>query len=411
MSKYGVTHRLSTAYHLQTSGHVGVTNRGLKRILEKTLGENRALWSDKLEDALWAFRTAFKTHVGCIPYQLVYGNACHLPLKLEHKALWALKHANFDLKTTGDHRKLQLNELRPFTISEIYPYGTAKLVHPDGCNFKVNCHLLKHYHGGDPLQLEIPDLARMRYEKPSTKLTYYKAFFSVQWKFLIHTILQCMSAKRTAWSEFSSSMALAVNCLATVHDDVADDVTDDVIDDVVEPTPPSPTPATTPPPQQELIPLSSQVESTPPPSPHQSPIAQPSLPLPQQPPSHDAKISMALLNQLLETCATLTKKVADTVMDDQEDASKQRGKIAELDADEDVILEEDDAEKDAKVQRRLPESKAHVYHLDLEHAQKVLSIQETDEAEPAEVEEVLEVVTAAKLMTDIVTTATTTDIC
>nr|GFB79050.1 hypothetical protein [Tanacetum cinerariifolium] len=99
-------------------------------------------------------------------------------------------------------------------------------------------------------------------------------------------------------------------------------------------------------------------------------------------------------------------------MDDQGDASKQRGKIAKLDADEDVILEEDDAEKDAKVQRRLPESKAHVYHLDLEHAQKVLSIQETDEAEPAEVEEVLEVVTAAKLMTDVVTTATTTtDIC
>nr|GFB15318.1 reverse transcriptase domain-containing protein [Tanacetum cinerariifolium] len=126
----------------------------------------------------------------------------------------ALKHANFDLKTAGDHRKLQLNELSelrdqayensliykeqtkklhdekiknhifnvgdqvllfksrlkifsgklksrwlgPFTISEIYPYGTAKLVHPDGCNFKVNCHRLKHYHGGDPPPLEIPEV-------------------------------------------------------------------------------------------------------------------------------------------------------------------------------------------------------------------------------------------------------------
>nr|GEW65752.1 ribonuclease H-like domain, reverse transcriptase, RNA-dependent DNA polymerase [Tanacetum cinerariifolium] len=60
-------------------------------------------------------------------------------------------------------------------------------------------------------------LARMGYEKPSTKLTFYKAFFSAQWKFLIHTILQCMSAKRTAWNEFSSSMASAVICLATVH--------------------------------------------------------------------------------------------------------------------------------------------------------------------------------------------------
>nr|GEZ43150.1 reverse transcriptase domain-containing protein [Tanacetum cinerariifolium] len=88
-----------------------VTNRGLKQILERTVGENRALWSDKLEDALWAFRTAFKTPIGCTPYRLVYGKSCHLPLELEHKAFWALKHGNFDLKTAGDHQKLQLNEL------------------------------------------------------------------------------------------------------------------------------------------------------------------------------------------------------------------------------------------------------------------------------------------------------------
>nr|GFA05942.1 reverse transcriptase domain-containing protein [Tanacetum cinerariifolium] len=213
MAKYGVTHRLSTAYHPQTSGQVEVTNRGLKRILERTVGENRASWSDKLEDALWVFRTAFKTLIGCTPYRLVYGKACHLLLELEHKAYWALKYTNFDLKTVGDHRKLQLNELNelrdqayensliykertkklhddkiknrifnvgdqvllfnsrlkifsgklksrwscPFTISEIYPYGTAMLIHPDGCNFKVNCHRLKHYHGGDPPPLEIPD--------------------------------------------------------------------------------------------------------------------------------------------------------------------------------------------------------------------------------------------------------------
>nr|GEV44096.1 reverse transcriptase domain-containing protein [Tanacetum cinerariifolium] len=73
MSKYGVTHRLSTAYHPQISGQVEVTNRGLKRILERTVGENRALWSDKLEDALCAFRTTFKTPIGCIPYRLVRG--------------------------------------------------------------------------------------------------------------------------------------------------------------------------------------------------------------------------------------------------------------------------------------------------------------------------------------------------
>nr|GEX42619.1 reverse transcriptase domain-containing protein [Tanacetum cinerariifolium] len=209
-----ITHRLSTTYHPQTSAQVDVTNRGLKRILERTIGENRALWSDKLEDALWAFRTAFKTPVGCTPYRLVYGKACHLPLELEHKAFWALKHANFDLKTASDNRKLQLNKLSelrdqayensliykertkklhdekiknrifnvgdqvllfnsrlkifsgklkscwsgPFTISEIHPYGTTKLIHPDGCKFKVNCHRLKHYHGGDPPPLEIPDI-------------------------------------------------------------------------------------------------------------------------------------------------------------------------------------------------------------------------------------------------------------
>nr|GFA43683.1 reverse transcriptase domain-containing protein [Tanacetum cinerariifolium] len=214
MSKYGVTHRLSTAHHPQTSVHVEVTNRGLKRILERMVGENRASWSDKLEDALWAFRTTFKTSIDCTPYRLVYGKSCHLPLELEHKAYWALKHANFDFKTAGDHRKLQLNKLNelrdqayensliykdrtkklhddkiknrifnvgdqvllfnsrlkifsgklksrwsgPFIISEIYPYGTAKLIHPDGCNFKVNCHRLKQYHGGDPPPLEISDV-------------------------------------------------------------------------------------------------------------------------------------------------------------------------------------------------------------------------------------------------------------
>ncbi|GJU17346.1 reverse transcriptase domain-containing protein [Tanacetum coccineum] len=86
MLKYGVTHRLSTAYHPQTSGQVEVSNRGLKRILERTMGENRASWSDKLDDALWAFCTAYKTPIRCTPYKLVYGKACHLPIELEHKA-------------------------------------------------------------------------------------------------------------------------------------------------------------------------------------------------------------------------------------------------------------------------------------------------------------------------------------
>nr|GFB49989.1 reverse transcriptase domain-containing protein [Tanacetum cinerariifolium] len=78
MIKYGVTHQLATAYHPQTSGQVEVSNRGLKRILERPVGENRASWSDKLDDALWAFRTAYKTLIGCTPYKSVYGKSCHL---------------------------------------------------------------------------------------------------------------------------------------------------------------------------------------------------------------------------------------------------------------------------------------------------------------------------------------------
>nr|GEY18984.1 reverse transcriptase domain-containing protein [Tanacetum cinerariifolium] len=198
MLKYSVTHRLATPYHPQTSGQVEVSNRGLKRILERTVGENRASWSDKLDDALWAFRIAYKTPIGCTPYKLVYGKVCHLLIELEHKAYWALKHANFHLQTAGDHIKVQLNELRdqayensliykektkrlhdskikdlafnigdrvilfnsrlkiffgklkscwfgPFTISHVYPYGIVELSQPDGPNFKVNVHRVKHF--------------------------------------------------------------------------------------------------------------------------------------------------------------------------------------------------------------------------------------------------------------------------
>nr|GEW25057.1 reverse transcriptase domain-containing protein [Tanacetum cinerariifolium] len=82
MLKYSLTHHLATAYHPQTSGQVKVSNHGLKRILERTVGENCASWSDKLDDALWAFRTAFKTPIGCTPYKLVYEKACNLPIEL-----------------------------------------------------------------------------------------------------------------------------------------------------------------------------------------------------------------------------------------------------------------------------------------------------------------------------------------
>nr|GEY69924.1 reverse transcriptase domain-containing protein [Tanacetum cinerariifolium] len=165
--------------------------------------------------------TAYKTPIGCTPYKLVYEKSCHLPIELERKAYWALKHVNFDLKNTGDHQKLQLNELNelrdqayknsliykektkkihdfkiknrifnvgdrvllfnyrlkifsgkfktrwsgPFTITKVFPYGTVELSQPDGPKFKVNGHRVKHYFGGDVPQLVVSDLQNFPMDK------------------------------------------------------------------------------------------------------------------------------------------------------------------------------------------------------------------------------------------------------
>nr|GEZ20655.1 DNA-directed DNA polymerase [Tanacetum cinerariifolium] len=189
MIEYGVTHHLATAYHPQTSGQVEVSNCGLKRILERMVGKNRASWSDKLDDALWAFRTAFKTPIGCTPYKLTAGDHRKLQLNelnelcdkaYENSVIYKeriKKLHDFKIKNrifnVGDQvllfnsrlkifsRKLKTHWSGPFTITQVFPYGTVELSQPNGPNFKVNGHRVKHYFRGDIPSKVVSDLHRI----------------------------------------------------------------------------------------------------------------------------------------------------------------------------------------------------------------------------------------------------------
>nr|GEW83367.1 hypothetical protein [Tanacetum cinerariifolium] len=277
-------------------------------------------------------------------------------------------------------------------------------------------------------------LSRMGYEKPSTKFTFYKAFFSPQWKFLIHTILSQVGDLSSHTTKYSSP-ALTQQVFSNIRrvgkgfsrvdtplfegmivahqdDDIADEgAASDVVDDAPaadEPSIPSPT-TTTPPP----LPSSQDLPST----------------------LQDAKISIDLLHTLLETCTTLTRRVEHLEQDKiaqsleitklkqrvkkLERRNKLNGRIiASMDADVDVTLNDAadiakevavdaEIEESADVQGRQAESQAKIYQIELEHGDKVLSMHD-DEVDPAELQEVVEVVTTAKLMIEVVTAGSAT---
>jgi len=126
LEHYGVKHKVASSYHPQTNSQAEVSNREIKRILEKTVSSSRKDWSLKLDEALWAYRTAFKAPTGFTPFQLVYRKSCHLPVELEHRAFWALKFLNFDQEQAGEKGKFKCMNYKKWGIKPMSPQNCTR---------------------------------------------------------------------------------------------------------------------------------------------------------------------------------------------------------------------------------------------------------------------------------------------
>ncbi|XP_040964573.1 uncharacterized protein [Gossypium hirsutum] len=102
---------MATTYHLQTNGQAEVSNRQIKNILDKVVNPLRKDLSFRLNDALWALRTTYKNPLRMSLYQFVLGNACHLPVELEHKAIWAIMQVNMDYEAARKKILLDITKL------------------------------------------------------------------------------------------------------------------------------------------------------------------------------------------------------------------------------------------------------------------------------------------------------------